>query len=204
MLAIGMLSSMGIVLSRAQTNAQQGTDLPPWQVRVVGLRRLREESKKPDLTDMSERVIEDLLPRHLPIKVELKNLDKEPLLRNLEIKVTNTSNKPIYHLSMVIALPDVLSPDDAPIGFPLRHGRMELVDFDEPLRPEDTPIKPGESYVFKIPERDMEAFESHAASVNLTHSGIRRVHFFFNLINFGDKTGFMGMGGTPIPNIRRG
>ena len=81
---------------------------------------------------------------------------------------------------------------------------MELVDFSEPLRPEDTPIKPGESYVFKIPEEDMEAFESHAASVNLTHSGIRRVHFFFNLINFGDKTGFMGVGGTPIPNIRRG
>lgn len=203
LLAIGLLSSLGMVLSRAQTNGQQSPALPPWQVRNVGPRNLSVESKKPALPASAERVIENQLPRHLPIKVELKNLDKEPLLRNLEVKVTNTSNKPIYFLRLAIALPDVLSPDDSPIGFPLRYGRAELVHFGEPLRPEDTPIQPGESYVFKIPESDMEAFESGAASANLAHSEIRRVYLFFGQINFGDGTGFGGTGGKP-KNIRKG
>ncbi|MGB7923423.1 MAG: hypothetical protein WCF57_09280 [Pyrinomonadaceae bacterium] len=194
-LAISLLS-MGIVLSKAQTNTQQSTALPPWQVRNVGPRNLSGESKKPSLPASAERVIENQLPRHVPIKVELKNLDKEPLLRNLEVKVTNTSYKPIYFLWLDIVLPDVLV-DGSPIGFPLRYGRMELVHFSEPLRPEDTPIKPGESYVFKIPQSDVEAFEGHAAKVNLAHSEIRRVDLSFAELNFGDGTGFSTTGGRP-------
>jgi hypothetical protein len=197
-LATGLLSSLGVVLSIAQTNSQQTTALPPWQVKNVGPQRaLSEESKKPDPSALTERVIENQLPRHVPIKVELNNLDKEPLLRNLEMKVTNTSNKPIYFLELVIELPDVLSPHGYPMGFPLRYGRMELIDYDEPLRAEDTPILPGESYVFKILERNLSAFERHASEVNLPLSEIRRVYLFFGQINFGDKTGFSGTSGVP-------
>jgi hypothetical protein len=201
-LCIALLGYIGIVLGTAQTTAQQNNALPPWQVRVVGPRR--RELKKPVLPASAERVIENQLPRHVPIKVELKNLDKEPLLRNLEVKVTNVSNKPIYFLRLMIELPDVLAPDGDPIGFPLRYGRMELVHFGEPLRAEDTPIRQGESYVFKISESEMEAFEGHAASVNLTHSEIRRVYLLFGELNFGDGTGFADTGGAPRPNSRRG
>jgi hypothetical protein len=199
-LAIGLLSSLGMVLSRAQTKAQQSQDLPPWQVKDVGPPSISKmESYKPDLSasTSTERVIENQLPRHLPIKVELKNLDKEPLLRNLEVKVTNTSHKPIYFLELVIALPDVLFDDGYPAGFSLWYGRTELIEFSEPLQPEDTPIKPGESYVFKIPEKKLGGFESYIAKRNLTHSGIKKVHLFFQHLNFGDGTGFSTTGGRP-------
>jgi hypothetical protein len=203
-LSIGLLSSIGIVLSRAQTNAQQSPALPPWQVRVVGPRMLNPKSDKPDLSTLAERVIENQLPRHLPIKVEIKGLDVEPLLRNLEVKVTNTSNKPIYYLELDISLPGVLSKDGYDIVFPLQYGRTELIDFDEPVRPGDAPLQPGESHVFKVPKENLEPFERYASSINLAQSEIRTVYLFFQQINFGDKTGYVGTGGTRIPNIRQG
>jgi hypothetical protein len=126
---------------------------PPWKIKKVGLRRLGVKAKEPDSFDAAERVIEDQAPSHLPIKVEINNLHVEPLLRNVEIKVTNTSSKPIYFLELDILLPDMLSPDGHPTGFPLRYGRTRLIDFQEPLRPEDAPLQPGESFVFKIPEK---------------------------------------------------
>jgi hypothetical protein len=135
-LCVSLLGSIGVVLSLAQNKTKQNTNLPRWQVNDVGPRRLDPKSDRLDPSASAERVIENQIPHHLPIKVELKNLDKEPLLRNLEVKVTNTSNKPIYFLELDITLPGVVSPGGNDIVFPLRYGRMELVDFDTPVRPE--------------------------------------------------------------------
>jgi hypothetical protein len=202
-LCISLLSSMGIVLSLAQTKSTQSTDLPRWQVKDVGAKQLTEEIDTFDYSASPERVIENQIPHHLPIKVELKNLEVEPLLRNLQIKVANTSDKPIYFLDIAILLPGIKIGAYG-IVFPLRYGRMELIDFDEPVRPEDTPIKPGESYVFTVPKDDVESFEYHAASINLAQSQIRMVYLIFQQINFGDGTGFVTTGGLPIPNTHQG
>lgn len=56
-----------------------------------------------------ERVIENLVPKHVPIKIRIKE-DKERALKDLnndkwtsdfELVVTNTSDKPIYLLEFV-------------------------------------------------------------------------------------------------------
>jgi hypothetical protein len=202
-LCIALLSSIGVVLSIAQTNSQQSADLPPWQVRDVGPRQLTEESDEVNYSASPERVIENQLPHHLPLKVEIRNLEKEPLLRNLEIKVTNDSKKPIYFLDLDILLPGIQIEGHG-IIFPLRYGRMEFVDYDEPVRKEDTPIQPGESYVFTVPKENLEPFESYAASINLAQSEIRRVYLIFQQINFGDGTGFINTGGASISNVPKG
>ncbi|HEX8652682.1 MAG TPA: putative metal-binding motif-containing protein [Pyrinomonadaceae bacterium] len=202
-LCIGLPSSIGVVLSTAQIKSQQQEALPAWKVKNVGGKRVTEEMDEVDYSASPERVIENQIPRHLPIKVEFQNLKAEPLLRNLQIKVTNTSKKPIYFLDMAILFPGI-KVGGYGIIIPLRYGRMELIDFNEPLRAEDTPITPGESYVFTVPKDDVESFEHHAASIHLAQSQIRMVHLVFQQLNFGDGTGFVSTGGTPMPNKPKG
>ncbi len=197
LLTMGLL--FGIVSRSAQTSFQEDQSLPRWQVKRLGLRRLGRKPK--DSLSPTERVIEDQIPSHLPIKVELKNLDSEPLLRNLEIKVTNTASKPIYYLKLHIILPEIEPPSGDVTGFTLRYGRIDLIDFQEPVQADDIPIQPGESHVFKIPEQRLKSLEKGLAKRHLSHSNIRWVYLMFQQINFGNKTGFGGTGGTPIPNL---
>jgi hypothetical protein len=143
-------------------------------------------------------VIEDQVPPHVPIKVELQNLDAEKLLEKITVKVTNVSKKPIYFLDLEILLPEVLSSNGNPIGFPLRYGREDLIQFDKPLRPEDVPVQPGEVYVFKVDERSLKGFKQYASNINLTPSEIKRVYLFFYSLNFGDGTGFRSTDGQFI------
>lgn len=191
-LTVSLLCAIWVISSVAQTSSQEDKTPGRWKVKKTFVRRLGVKPK--DTLGTDERVIEDQIPPHLPIKIEFENLDIEPLLSNLEIKVTNTSDKPIYYLRLGIILPDVLSSTGDQIAFSLRYGR--IMDFEETARPEDVSILPGESYVFKTPEH----YPSHLKS---RHSEIRRVFLFFQMINFGDKTGFWRTDGTPVPNTRK-
>src|ERR1041384_6926708 len=60
-----------------------------------------------------EREIEDRIPKHLPIKVTMKNLEKVKDLKNdnwardVEIEVMNTGTKPIYYLRLTLYFVDI-------------------------------------------------------------------------------------------------
>lgn len=196
-LILGLASGFRIISSKAQTSKQNETT-QPWKIIKTGPRNLKVKPQRTDPELLSSRVIEDQIPAHLPLKVELQNLDAEKLLDNVTLKVTNLSKKPIYFLDFEIILPDVRSPQGDPIGFPLRYGRIDLLQFDKPLRREDVPLQPGESYLFKIDNRSLEGFKQYSARISLTQSEIKRVYLFFYLLNFGDGTGFSTPGGDPI------
>ena len=70
------------VLSKAQSTPQETKDLPPWEVKVVGPQHPTKRAALVDLNTMTGRVFENQIPFHIPIKVELSNLDKDPLQRN--------------------------------------------------------------------------------------------------------------------------
>ena len=104
-----------------------------------------------------EREIVDKIPKHLPIKVKVKNLEKvkdlknEHWARDIEIEVQNIGNKPIYYLRLSLYFVD-FKPESADLyGWPLRYGRPELVDIDNHATPADEPIQPGAPYDFKVP-----------------------------------------------------
>jgi hypothetical protein len=65
--------------------------------------------------EKEEREVEDKIPKHLAIKVKIKKPEKLKDAKNedwpddVEIEVTNTGTKPIYFLSIHLALPDVLA-----------------------------------------------------------------------------------------------
>lgn len=151
-----------------------------------------------------EREIEDKIPKHLPIKVKVKNVEKVKNLKNaewlrdVEIEVKNTGNKPIYYLRISLFFIDVEAWPGERYGFPLRYGRPELIDFAETLKPEDIPIKPGDSYTFRVPVTFVKGWEHFKKKESKSHP--KKIGIDFHVLNYGDGTGFNTTGGLPVPS----
>lgn len=153
-----------------------------------------------------ERRIEATIPAHLPIRLKfnkeekLKDLKNEDWLGDIEIEITNTGEKPIYYLYIQLLVPDVITDDQAEartIGYPLRYGRSELVDFANPVRSDDVPILPGQSIVIKVDADLLPSWKTlHYKGRNVNP---RKLKFWFEELNFGDGTGFTGPDGSPVP-----
>jgi len=144
----------------------------------------------------SERRLENDIPVHVPIKVQVRNLHHEHWARDLEVEIKNTGNKPIYYLKLLLVMPEVKE-NGEPVAFVLRYGRRELLKFSEHPTPDDIPLAPGESYVLKIPESSSTGWE--LAKAHRGKSDPQRISLVFQLLNFGDGTGFGRSDGVPIP-----
>jgi hypothetical protein len=153
-----------------------------------------------------EREVVEKIPKHLPIKAKvrkperLKDAKNEEWLGELEMEVTNTGAKPIYYLHISVFLPDVIAPNGHPFGYPLKYGRTRLVALDEPVRPDDVPILPGEVVVLKVPAERAELWRRGRAEGDRPNP--KRVELIFNNLNFGDGTGFIGSTGQPLPEVK--
>jgi hypothetical protein len=150
-----------------------------------------------------ERVLEDKVPKHLPIKVKLKkekektfkDLKNEKWARALELEVTNTGDKPIYSLSFILEMPEISS-GGFPIVFTLDYGSVRMGTFKNKPGPDDIPIKPGETYVLKIIPGSAKAFEEYTVEENWPNP--KKVILVFQIMDFGDGTGFEGTTGVAV------
>ena len=149
-----------------------------------------------------ERKIGIGIPKHLPLKFEIRNLNSDRWAYDLEIDVTNTSTKPIYSLAFFITVPGYKSKlTGNQLGFWFRYGRIELVDFTEPLRADDIPIAPGEKHTFKISEGLAKGWEDQSRREGRPEPKILNLQF--QRLNFGDGTGFETTAGEPIDIHKR-
>lgn len=162
----------------------------------------------PGLAQQPERELVDKVPKHVPLKIKLKS-EKEKAFKDLnndrwyqdfELEVTNTSDKPIYRLELFLIYPEILSESGFKIGVPLRYGRADFVKFETLPIATDVPIQPGETYTFRIPEQDQQAWRQHKARVNWPNP--RKVEIIFLQLSFGDGTGFNMTDATPYPYKR--
>lgn len=132
----------------------------------------------------------------LPLTIKkVKNLDAEEgeWFRTLEIEVENTSDKPIYFIFLVIEFPDIPAPTaDAVTGFVLRYGDDRFGGVSEHAIPEDDPIVPGETHVFKIPLERAEGLENMKKRKKLSTEATKNITLDFQIISFGDGTGYHG------------
>ena len=158
-------------------------------------------------TQAESRDVEDNIPKHLPVAVHLrpekeraaKDMKNEKWVRDFELEVKNTGDKPIYFIRFGM-VPDLGKPPTEPtVGLTLEYGRDDLVDFNAPLTPEDVPIKPGEKVFIKIREQKMDGWDHFRKVENWPENWSRpkKVSLYFEILNFGDGTGFDGGGGTP-------
>jgi len=151
-----------------------------------------------------EREIEDRIPAHLPIKVKVKHPEKAKDLKNdnwlgdLEIEVKNTGDKPIYFLRLGLTFVDVKKDSGEELGYSLVYGRGKLIDIDNRAEPEDMPIPPGGTYVFKLHESYVKGWNWYRTKVEKKPHP-KKIAIIFSVINFGDGTGFVGTDGSPIP-----
>jgi hypothetical protein len=169
-----MGSETGISSSNAQTSSQDSVAAPSGQ------------GKK----------LKSSIPQHLPIEVKVKNFNSTKWAHDLEVEVTNTSNKPIYFLDFHIILPDIKSSAGPNVGFPLRYGRIEFVNFTTPVEPDDVPIKPGATHIFKISANSATGLDYLRAKENRPEP--KTIQLIFQVLNFGDGTGYTDAGGTPV------
>ncbi|HEY0726491.1 MAG TPA: hypothetical protein VGD38_00375 [Pyrinomonadaceae bacterium] len=86
---------------------------------------------------------------------------------------------------------DVNAPDGNPYGATMNFGRAEFMTVPgETPKPDDIPIKPGETYVFKLSKPTADGLESFARDYDLPP--LKGVMIWFNFLSFGDGTGWEG------------
>jgi hypothetical protein len=148
-------------------------------------------------TQKQERELEDKIPKHLPIKVKVKNLNNEKWTRDVEVEVTNTGDKPIYYLRLSLFFGDVKMENGDYLGFTLKYGRPDLYLIENKATPEDVPIRPGETYIFKAPKSLANYWEGFRTKHKMAHP--KKIGIEFHALNYGDGTGFHTLGGLPVP-----
>ena len=164
-----------------------------------------------------ERVFENAIPKHVPIKIQIKKereqsfkqLANDKWVSEFELEVTNTGEKPIYYLALVletnITSAGVVLTDnsvrDNHFVFDVRYGSEDLNDIITRSRPDDVPIKPGETYVLTVDSRETRPWEKSVR--NGRHPQATRVRLMIQVLSFGDGTGLFTTGATPYPPSTR-
>ncbi|MGB9181367.1 MAG: hypothetical protein WCB68_19200 [Pyrinomonadaceae bacterium] len=143
----------------------------------------------------------NLIPKHIPLKVKIKNIEVEKKLREVEVEITNTSDKPMYFINLWLDLTGVKSDSGVQVTMPISYGRVELSDFQTEITPNDVPLQPGETFTFQIPESSKAGWEKFKARGKRPEP--MDFELSFGRIVFGDHTGFAGTQGTPFPINRK-
>ena len=155
-----------------------------------------------------ERMLENTIPEHLPIKVKIKknkeqsfkDMKNEKWVREFELEVKNTGDRPIYFLYLMLILPEISVGGNA-LAFPLVYGRAEIGDIRTKATEEDTPIDPGETYVFKIHPGQVPPWEKAVREEGRKQP--RKVVLNFQILSFGDGTGYAGTDGQALPQPKK-
>lgn len=155
---------------------------------------------------MQERIFENKIRKEGPIRLKIKkakeqsfkNLQNEKWVREFELELTNTGDKPIYYVFLDL-ITDVKM-GGRPLVFSLHYGRAELGDLVSKARPDDVPIKPNETYTFKLHPGQIPAWEESVAEGR--HPQATKLHVALQGLSFGDGTGYFG--NTPYPSESKG
>jgi len=152
-----------------------------------------------------ERTFENTIPKHVPIKIKLKS-EKEKAFKDLtnaqwyqdfELEVTNTSDKPIYYMELWLVLPETMSENNVQLAFPLRYGRVDLINSNTRPIATDVPIQPGETHSFAILDTWQRGWRQYKPRSNVPDPGKTKIELVH--MSFGDGTGFTGTGAEPYP-----
>jgi hypothetical protein len=141
-----------------------------------------------------QRVFENTIPENAPIRIKIKkekeksfkDLKDENWVREFELEVKNTGDKPIYVIYIELITDVKLG--NIPLVFSLVYGRAELGDIITKAEPDDPSIKPGETYVFKIHPGQVPAWEQSLREKS--HPDASRINASLELLSFGDGTGY--------------
>jgi len=215
-LALACLAFLAVTLNAAKARDTYTASVAPWKAQILRrkdkandqlnadeLARLRQTAQ-----EVEERKFEDEIPKHVPIKFKIK-ADKEKKFKDLknagwyrdfELEVTNTSDKPMYYLELVLVYPEIEAAPGVPVAVDLRYGRLNFIYHDTRPLPADVPIQPGETFVFSVTEQDQKGWEWHKKNENTPDP--KKVILQFGTLSFGDGTGYDTLQAVPYPYRR--
>jgi hypothetical protein len=124
----------------------------------------------------------------IPLKFEVNNLNSKTWAYDLEIDVTNTSEKPMYFFGFYLELSDIKSFTGGRCGYWLHYGRGEFLDFTTPIKKDDVPLLPGEKHTLKLSEANAKDWDYMMEKEGRPEPKLLEIHF--HSINFGDGTGY--------------
>ncbi len=157
-------------------------------------------------TQSPKRSFESKIPPHVPIKIKIKKEKEEKALdpnnknwfRDIEIEFTNSSDKPIYYLSLFLEMPDLsqVRPGVNKV-FLLKYGRGDFIEQNTKPIPEDIPIEPKATYTFVLDANQMGGYENWRTRNNSKDPV--KLEIWLNHLSYGDGTGFTTLGALPFP-----
>lgn len=140
------------------------------------------------------------VPKQIPLKIEITKGDFDSKLEDTSIKMTNIGEKPIYYLHFQLNTPnDFPKIDGHKSGLPssLTFGDIRLSDLSKLTNGDEKSLKPGDSLVFEINDKEATSFREFLSKKGITEPP--RLALVFQILSFGDGTGFLTTGGTKYP-----
>ena len=158
--------------------------------------------------EKQERIFENTIPAHIPIEIKVKkekensfkDLKNEKWLREFELEVTNTGDKPIYYLDIAMDTDVGYEVGGPKIGYSLRYGRLELSDIVTKATTDDVPIKPAEKTILTV--QGAELWEKGVREKRWPEATRFKAHI--QILSFGDGTGYFVWSLYPEPDRRKG
>ncbi len=152
----------------------------------------------PAIPGQNEETIINKVPNSLPIKVVVLYGKEARLLENAKIKVTNTGHRPIYYLDFILSTEEYSGLDKKYGVTWLTFGRTELRTFGSLSNKEDPSLQPGESLILGLNRSWVERFK---LGIQANQQVIPdKYELVFQLLSFGDGTGFWTVEGVPFPS----
>lgn len=150
-----------------------------------------------DLERLQKTVLKDVVE----IK-SINNLQSSNFPADFEIEMKNISNKPIYYMHVAVFFSETSRLMGNPYGCKLVFGNKNLININNLPDPTDIPAKPGENFVLRgVGVKNIrKLFESNMDGSNVGVA-LSKIVIFFQMINFGDRTGYLGA--TPIPTAKK-
>jgi hypothetical protein len=151
---------------------------------------------------LQERIFENKIPAHIPLKIKIKkekeesfkDVKNEKWLREFELELTNTGDKPIYFVYITMGT-NVKVDNGLEMVYPLTYGRAQLGDIVSKPTSDDSPIKPGETIYLQIGE--VPYWEKGVRERRWPQATKFSAHI--QVLSFGDGTGYFGTKLYPPP-----
>ncbi len=147
---------------------------------------LKQQEK--DEKEKEKRTLKTQEFKDMPLKVHVvRNLDSDTWHQDLQIEVKNIGTKPIYSILAYLLFPEHKAPGNRDTGIILRFGERKYIDIRAIGDPQDPHLNPGDTYVFTT-------LPQYRKGIKIQHEKaadeFKRLELHFDLISFGDGTGF--------------
>ena len=125
----------------------------------------------------------------MPLRVrKVINLQSDTWPNDLEIEIENVSSKPIYFINAVLEFPDDPAPNGSS-GIKFKFGKLENMDIARIAEPDDEHVDPGKTLVLTVSQIYRKGL---TARQQKAPRNFKKLDFRFEIISFGDGTGYEG------------